>query len=72
MGLIPKAAVWILLDLILIVAGVLLGAATTPRVNPHKDWGVTGATHGVIGMMCGRSLTRHNRSSRRPCSFNSF
>ena len=46
---------WVVLDLMLIVAGGFLGAMAS-TINPLNDFGTTGATYGLVGIMLGSSL----------------
>src|SRR5437763_1958726 len=42
-----RAAGWIVLNMVLIVAGAFIGGMLTPKVNPHNDWGATGMMYAL-------------------------
>src|SRR4051812_37514038 len=50
-----RAACWIGLHLVALVAGAFVGGAMTPKVNPHNDWGVTGMLYSLTGALIGSS-----------------
>jgi hypothetical protein len=52
-----RAAGWAGLNVALLVAGAVLGAMLTPKVNPHNDWGVTGFIYSSVGALLGTTST---------------
>ena len=50
-----RAAGWIGVHLTAMVAGVFIGGALTPKVNPHNDWGTTGMVYALVGALAGSS-----------------
>jgi hypothetical protein len=54
-GFLLRAAGWIGLHLAAVVAGVYLGAALSPRVDPHNDWGATSMLYSLVGALIGSS-----------------
>src|SRR5205823_325037 len=52
-----RAAGWIVLNMVLIVAGAFIGGMLTPKVNPHNDWGATGMMYALGGALVGTSTT---------------
>jgi hypothetical protein len=50
-----KCVGWSILNIVMIVAGIILGPMLAPRVNPHNDWGVTGMLYAFCGALAGSS-----------------